>query len=180
MTRAITAMRGGDYSQQVQVRSQDELGVLARTFNEMSAEIAHANHLRRQMTADIAHDLRTPLMVISGYLEALRDGTLQPTQARFDAMNQEAVLLKRLVDDLRTLSLADAGELKLVYQSVRCANYWSRSSSHSNRWRWSNRSRSGWKPTKTCRCCTSIPNGSHRCWRTSSPTRCATPRTAAR
>lgn len=118
MTRAITAMRGGDYNQQVQVRSQDELGVLARTFNEMSAEIAHANHLRRQMTADIAHDLRTPLMVISGYLEALRDGTLQPTQARFDAMNQEAVLLKRLVDDLRTLSLADAGELKLVYQSV--------------------------------------------------------------
>ncbi|MFN8417651.1 MAG: hypothetical protein U0528_00155 [Anaerolineae bacterium] len=57
-------------------------------------------------------------MVISGYLEALRDGTLQPTQARFDAMNKEAVLLNRLIEDLRTLSLADAGELKLIYQSI--------------------------------------------------------------
>src|SRR5262249_5521072 len=76
------------------------------------------NQLRQQMTADIAHDLRTPLMVISGYLEALRDGTLEPTPERFEAMNVEALQLKRLVEDLRTLSLADAGELKLVYQSV--------------------------------------------------------------
>jgi signal transduction histidine kinase len=118
LTHAITAMRQGDYEQKVQVRSQDELGALAQTFNEMRAEIQHANHLRKQMTADIAHDLRTPLNVISGYLEALQDGTLQPTPARFEAMSQEAQLLKRLVEDLRTLSLADAGELKLVYQSV--------------------------------------------------------------
>src|SRR5262249_37449955 len=54
----------------------------------------------------------------SGYLEALSDGTLQPTQARFDAMSQEAALLTRLIDDLRTLSLADAGELKLLPQTV--------------------------------------------------------------
>lgn len=118
LTHAITAMRQGDYEHKVQVRSQDELGTLAQTFNEMRAEIQHANHLRKQMTADIAHDLRTPLNVISGYLEALQDGTLQPTPARFEAMSQEAQLLKRLVEDLRTLSLADAGELKLVYHSV--------------------------------------------------------------
>ncbi len=118
LTQAITAMKQGDLNQQVQVRTRDELGALAQTFNQMSAEIHRANQLRKQMTADIAHDLRTPLMVISGYLEALRDGTLKPTQERFDAMDQEALLLKRLIDDLRTLSLADAGELKLVYQSV--------------------------------------------------------------
>jgi signal transduction histidine kinase len=118
LTQAITAMKHGDLSQQVLVRTQDELGELARTFNQMSAEIHRANQLRKQMTADIAHDLRTPLMVISGYLEAMRDGTLPPTQERFEAMNQEALLLKRLVEDLRTLSLADAGELKLVYQAV--------------------------------------------------------------
>jgi signal transduction histidine kinase len=118
LTQAITAMKHGDLSQQVQVRTQDELGELARTFNQMSAEIHRANQLRKTMTADIAHDLRTPLMVISGYLEAMRDGTLPPTQERFEAMNQEAMLLKRLVEDLRTLSLADAGELKLVYQAV--------------------------------------------------------------
>jgi signal transduction histidine kinase len=102
----------------VTVRTQDELGELAQTFNQMSSDIHRANQLRKQMTADIAHDLRTPLMVISGYLEALRDGTLKPTQARFEAMSHEAALLTRLIDDLRTLSLADAGELKLLPQAV--------------------------------------------------------------
>jgi signal transduction histidine kinase len=118
LTTAITAMRQGDLNQQVQVRTQDELGILAQAFNQMSAEIHHANQLRKQMTADIAHDLRTPLMVISGYIEALRDKTFQPTPERFEAMNQEAILLMRLVEDLRTLSLADAGELKLMVQSI--------------------------------------------------------------
>ncbi|MBZ0299091.1 MAG: HAMP domain-containing protein [Anaerolineae bacterium] len=118
LTAAIAAMRQGDLNQRVEVRTRDELGELAATFNEMSAQIHRANQLRIQMTADIAHDLRTPLMVISGYLEALHDGTLKPTPERFEAMNQEAVLLKRLIEDLRTLSLADAGELKLVYQSI--------------------------------------------------------------
>lgn len=118
LTSAITAMRQGDLNQQVQVRTRDELGTLAQTFNEMSAQIHRANQLRQQMTADIAHDLRTPLMVISGYLEALRDGTFAPTPERFEAMNREALVLKRLVEDLRTLSLADAGELKLLRQSI--------------------------------------------------------------
>jgi signal transduction histidine kinase len=118
LTSAITAMQKGDLNQQVQVRTRDELGTLAQTFNEMSAQIHRANQLRQQMTADIAHDLRTPLMVISGYLEALRDGTFAPTPDRFEAMNREATLLKRLVEDLRTLSLADAGELKLLRQSI--------------------------------------------------------------
>ena len=119
LTRAITAMRHGELSQQVAVRSQDELGVLARTFNEMSAEIHRANLLRQQMTADIAHDLRTPLLVIAGYIEALQDGTFKLTPERLAAMNQEVTLLKRLIDDLRTLSLSDAGELNLVRQPIR-------------------------------------------------------------
>lgn len=118
LTTAISAMKGGNYDQKVKVRTKDELGVLAETFNQMSAEIHRANQLRRQMTADIAHDLRTPLNVISGYLEALCDGTLKPTQERFDAMNQETLLLRHLVEDLRTLSLADAGELKLAHQPL--------------------------------------------------------------
>lgn len=118
LTNAISAVKQGDLAQQVPVRTTDELGKLAQAFNQMSAELSRANQLRKQMTADIAHDLRTPLMVISGYLEALRDGTLQPTAERFDLMNQEATLLRRLIEDLRTLSLADAGELKLVCLSV--------------------------------------------------------------
>jgi signal transduction histidine kinase len=70
------------------------------------------------MTADIAYDLRTPLTVISGYLESLRDGVLKPTHERFDAMYKEAQHLQRLVEDLRTLSLADAGELSLQLEAT--------------------------------------------------------------
>lgn len=118
LTHAIDNVKQGKFDQRVAVRSNDELGELARTFNQMGEELQRVNKLRRQMTADIAHDLRTPLTVISGYLEGLRDGSLQPTQARFDTLFQESQLLKRLIDDLRTLSLADAGELNLVHQSV--------------------------------------------------------------
>ncbi len=113
LTTAIHAMAQGELEQEVPVRSQDELGELATAFNQMSSDLARANALRRQMTADIAHDLRTPLTVITGYLESLRDGVLKPSPARFDAMYGEAQHLQRLVEDLRTLSLADAGELPL-------------------------------------------------------------------
>jgi signal transduction histidine kinase len=116
LTAAIHAMAQGELAQEVPVRSQDELGELAAAFNQMSADLAQANALRRQMTADIAHDLRTPLTVITGYLESLRDGVLKPSPGRFDAMYSEAQHLQRLVEDLRTLSLADAGELPLNRQ----------------------------------------------------------------
>ena len=118
LTHAIQAMSRGELRQEVPVRSADELGTLTETFNRMSADLAHANELRRQMTADIAHDLRTPLTVITGYIEALRDGVLKPTPARFEAMHNEAQQLKRLVEDLRTLSLVDAGELQMQRQRV--------------------------------------------------------------
>lgn len=118
LTSALRAMQHGNLEQVVPVRSQDELGELTRVFNQMSKDLAQANYLRRQMTADIAHDLRTPLTVIGGYLEALQDGTLRPTPERFETMYAEVLRLKRLVEDLRTLSLADAGELKLTYQPV--------------------------------------------------------------
>jgi signal transduction histidine kinase len=118
LTTATRAMARGDLEQQVPVRSQDELGELAASFNQMSADLARANELRRQMTADIAHDLRTPLSVIKGYTEGLRDGVLQATPDTFQTVHQEAEHLSRLVEDLRTLSLADAGELTLTRQLV--------------------------------------------------------------
>ena len=118
LTLAIGAMQRGKLNQQVPVRSEDELGKLALTFNQMSAQIHRSDQLRQQMTADVAHDLRTPLMVMMGYLEAMRDGTLEATPARFEAMYLEGVQLRRLVEDLRELSLADAGELRLQRQPV--------------------------------------------------------------
>jgi signal transduction histidine kinase len=97
----------------VETRSQDEIGELAGAFNRMSADLARASQLRRQMTADIAHDLRTPLSLILAHAEALRDGVLPPAPETFTLIHDEATHLSRLVDDLRTLSLADAGELAL-------------------------------------------------------------------
>ena len=87
----------------------------------MSADLARATRLRQQMTADVAHDLRTPLTVIAGYLEALRDQVLRPTPERFAMMHDETQLLLRLSDDLHTLSLADAGELPLDRRADRAA-----------------------------------------------------------
>jgi signal transduction histidine kinase len=113
LTAAAGRIAGGDLAQQVPVRSRDELGALAGQFNHMSADLARATRLRQQMTADVAHDLRTPLTVIAGYLEALRDQVLRPTPERFAMMHDETQLLLHLADDLHTLSLADAGELPL-------------------------------------------------------------------
>jgi signal transduction histidine kinase len=113
LTAASRAMAQGDLEQSVTVRSQDELGELALAFNQMSAELARANQARRQMTADIAHDLRTPLTVIKGYAEALRDEDIPPTTTTFDTIYREAEHLSHLIEDLRTLSLVDAGELTL-------------------------------------------------------------------
>ncbi len=118
LIRAIQAMASGDLRQQVPVRSADELGTLTQAFNKLSADLARANESRRQMTADVAHDLRTPLTVMSGYLEALRDGVLPPSPERFETMYQESQHLQRLVEDLRILSLADAGELTLNRERV--------------------------------------------------------------
>ena len=111
LTAATQVVAQGELGHQVPVRRKDELGELAASFNQMSADLARSTELRRQMTADIAHELRTPLSVIMGYTEALSDGKLEVTLTTFDILHEEAQHLSRLVDDLRTLSLADAGEL---------------------------------------------------------------------
>ncbi len=118
LSSAADDISRGNYGQQVAVRSQDEIGALSQTFNRMSTALERANRLRKQMVADIAHDLRTPLTVITGYLESLREGVLAPTPQRLEVLHNEALHLARLVEDLRTLSLADAGELNLVREVV--------------------------------------------------------------
>ncbi len=118
ITAATQKVAAGDLSQQVPVRSRDELGQLAASFNQMSQQLTQSRDMRRQMTADIAHDLRTPLSLILGHTEALRDGVLPPSQETFDVLHDEAKRLDRLVADLRTLSLADAGELSVAARPV--------------------------------------------------------------
>jgi signal transduction histidine kinase len=118
LTEATEKMAGGDLNQQVEINSKDEIGELAESFNRMSREVARANMLRKQMTADIAHDLRTPLTVIAGYVESMRDGDLAPTPERLDSIYAEIERLQRLVADLRLLAHTDAGELRLNLQSI--------------------------------------------------------------
>lgn len=118
LTKAIRAVARGELKQNVVVKSKDELGVLADAFNHMSSDLDRLIKSRRQMTADIAHDLRNPLTVIGGYVESMRDGVLQPTPERLDAIQMEVQHLKRLVEDLRILSQVDAGELSLNRELV--------------------------------------------------------------
>lgn len=113
LTLATQGVASGNPAQQVPVRSRDELGLLASSFNHMSARLQHSLELRRQMTADIAHELRTPISIILGHAEAVHDGVLPASKETVEIIREEAGRLEHLVDDLRTLSMADAGELKL-------------------------------------------------------------------
>ncbi len=118
LTNATRVISQGELGHQVEVRSKDELGDLAASFNQMSTDLARSHRLRNEMTANIAHDLRTPLSLILGYTEALSDGKLQGDAEIYAVMHQEAGHLNHLIDDLRLISLADAGELPLNLQSI--------------------------------------------------------------
>jgi two-component system sensor histidine kinase BaeS len=118
LTKATHEMAGGKFGQQVPVRSRDEIGELTSSFNKMNDDLAHSFNLRKQMTADIAHELRTPLSLIIGHAEAVHDGVLPPSKENFEIIREEADRLEQLVNDLRTLSLADAGELSVEFQPV--------------------------------------------------------------
>ncbi len=113
LTLAAGRMAQGDLSQQVPVRGEDELAQLGRTFNQMAQSLRQAQNSRQAMTADIAHELRTPLAVQRANLEALQDGIYPPTSENLTLVLEQNQLLTRLVDDLRVLALADAGELAL-------------------------------------------------------------------
>jgi signal transduction histidine kinase len=118
LTAATRAVSAGDLAQEVPVRSRDELGQLATSFNQMNAKLAQSLNQRRQMTADIAHELRTPISVILGHAEGVHDGILAPSLETFEIIRDEAGRLEQLVEDLRTLSLADADELPIERQLV--------------------------------------------------------------
>jgi signal transduction histidine kinase len=89
------------------------MGELAKVFNEMTARLKSAMDSRKQMTADIAHELRTPISVILGHAEGIHDGVLEPNSETIEIIRGEAIRLERLVGDLRTLALTDSGELQL-------------------------------------------------------------------
>lgn len=118
LTQAAKKMAGGDLSQRVPVRGDDELATLATTFNLMAESLQMAETRRRALTADIAHELRTPLAVQRAHIEALEDGIYYLTLDSLKPIEEHNHLLTRLVEDLRMLALADSGQLDLVRAPV--------------------------------------------------------------
>ncbi len=115
---AAETVAQGDLAARAPIHGRDELAELAETFNTMAASLQRAELARQAQTADIAHELRNPLAVLQGTLEALADEVYAPTPENIQPALDQVHTLNRLVDDLRTLALADAGELRLDRQPL--------------------------------------------------------------
>lgn len=113
LNQAAAAITAGDLDQRVSIKSQDELGDLGSSFNRMAESLSKAEDQRKNMIADVAHELRTPLAAMQGTLEGIQDGLMPFDREQVDSLLAETTLLTRMVGDLRLLSLADAGELVL-------------------------------------------------------------------
>lgn len=115
---ASEAVAGGDLSVRVPVTGRGDFARLADSFNHMVAELDRTDQRRRNLTADVAHELRTPLQIIQGNLEGIVDGVYAPTPEHIGATLEETRLLARLVEDLRVLSQAEAGQLPMHWETV--------------------------------------------------------------
>jgi signal transduction histidine kinase len=122
LTGATERLAQGELSQRVEVGGDDEIARLADTFNRMAASLQQAEQSRRAMTADIAHELRNPLAVQRANLEAIQDGIYPLRPENLEPILEQNHLLTRLVEDLRTLALADADELDLDRTQVDIVN----------------------------------------------------------
>jgi two-component system sensor histidine kinase BaeS len=122
LTGAAQRMKDGDDTARVRVRGNDEIAGLAAAFNEMADSRAQVERQRKAMVSDVAHELRTPLSNIRGWLEAVEDGVTHPDRAFVASMMEEALLLQHIVDDLQDLAMADAGKLRVHKERVRLAD----------------------------------------------------------
>ncbi|MEU0738673.1 ATP-binding protein [Streptomyces sp. NPDC006134] len=111
MTLAAKGLGEGDLSRRVPVPGRDEIAQLGGAFNRMADSLQAGEERQRRLIGDIAHELRTPLANLRGYLEALRDGVVEPTPELLASLHEEAMLQQRIVDDLQDLALAEAGAL---------------------------------------------------------------------
>jgi len=118
LTAASRAVASGDLSVRVPTHYPGEAGELALAFNNMTEELARADELRRNLTADVAHELRTPLSVIRGKLEGVLDGVYSATPEHLEPVLEEIQLLTHLVEDLRLLAQAEAGQLSLEKRAM--------------------------------------------------------------
>jgi signal transduction histidine kinase len=115
---AADRVADGDYTVRVQEHGPPPMRALSHSFNTMTTRLQHADRLRRNLMADLAHELRTPLTVLQGRLEGLLDGVYMRDDRQIAELLDETQILSRLVEDLRTLALSDAGELRLQKEAI--------------------------------------------------------------
>ncbi len=113
LSTAASWVARGDMSQRVEAKSKDEVGTLTATFNSMVDSLQKNQDTRRSLMADLAHEMSTPLAVMQSNLEGMMDGVVEPSAANISSLHEEALLLSRLVRDLRTLAQAESGRLEL-------------------------------------------------------------------
>jgi signal transduction histidine kinase len=118
MAAAARKMEEGDYSQRVHTRSRDEVGQLAAAFNRMSAELESLEGLRRDLVANVSHELKTPISALRAHLENLLDGVEQPDPGTLQVMLAQAERLGRLVEQLLDLSRLESGDVPLQREEV--------------------------------------------------------------
>ena len=124
LTRGTHELTQGNYAVKLPAARRDELGILARDFNELAHTLAENDSSRKRWLADISHELRTPLAILRGELEAILDGIRQPDQHNLLSLHQEVQHLGRLVDDLHALTSADIGGLQYRKGNCDIAELW--------------------------------------------------------
>ncbi len=113
LDRAAKRIAAGKLDERVEIKTSDEIGHLASSFNEMAESLERAEEAKRRMIADISHELRTPLTALRTAIDGLRDGLIEPGEKTYAALQNRVILLARLVADLHQLALADAGRLSI-------------------------------------------------------------------
>ncbi|MFI5930621.1 sensor histidine kinase [Actinoplanes sp. NPDC051494] len=122
LTEASRQLADGRLDVRVPTRGRTELARLSSSFNAMAEAVQRSEERQRRLVADVAHELRTPMSNLRGYLEGLSDGVVEPSKELFVSLHEEVMLQRRILDDLQVLALAEAGDLKYTKSPVDLAD----------------------------------------------------------
>jgi two-component system sensor histidine kinase BaeS len=118
LAKGAHALASRNFDTRIQVSSGDELGQLAHDFNRMAQTLERYEHMRKQWISDISHELRTPIAILQGEIEAILDGVREMSPETLESIHAEVMLLGKLIGDLHELSIAETGELSFVEEPV--------------------------------------------------------------